>query len=68
MDLPLPSSDAPLDSPGLVSGTQAAQVSQPAIGIPKKRKIKDYKSSDSIPSHKAHRLIPSNDTQVTTEP
>ena len=68
MGLPLPCSDTPFDSPGPVNVTQATQVSQPTFSIPKKRKIKDYSSPDSIPTHKAYRLIPSNGTQVATEP
>ena len=60
MGLSLPSSDAPLDLPGLVNGTQAAQISQPAISITKERKIKEYSSPNPIPIHKAHQLIPSD--------
>ena len=68
MGLSLPSSNTPLDPPGLVSGAQAAQISQPTISIPRKRKIERYSSSDSISTHKAHRLIPSDDTQMATKP
>ena len=64
----MPSSNTPLDSLGLVSGTQAAQVSQPTLCIPRKRKIESYSSPDSIPTHKTHSLIFGNDTQVAAEP
>ena len=68
MGLPLPSSDTPLDSPGPVSGNQATQVSQPTISIPKKMKIERYNRLDSIPTHKAHGVIPGNDIEMATEP
>ena len=62
MGLPLPSSDTPLDSSSPVNGTQAAKVSQSILNIPRKGKIKNYSSPNSIPTYKAHRLIPSNKT------
>ena len=62
MSLPLPLSDTPFDSKGPISGTQAAKVSQPILNIPRKGKIKNYSSLNSIPTYKAHRLIPSNKT------
>ena len=68
MGPPLPSNDTLLDTPSPVSGTQAAQVPQPTLSIPRKRKIKNYSSPNSIPTHKAYRLIPSNNIQVATEP
>ena len=44
------------------------QVSQPTLSIHLKGKIKNYSSSNSTPTHKAHKLIPGNNTQVATEP
>lgn len=66
--LSLPSNNTPLGPLSPINGTQAALISQPTISVPGERKIKSYGSSDPIPTHKAHRLISSNDTQVTTEP
>ena len=68
MGLSLPSSNTPLNPPGPVSGAQATQISQLTISIPRKRKIERYSSSNSISTHKAHRLIPSDDTQMATKP
>ena len=68
MGLPLPSSDTPLNSSGPVSKTQATQTPQLTLDMPRKGKIKNYNSPNSIPTHKAYRLILSNDTQMATEP
>ena len=68
MGLSLPSSDTPLNPPGPVSGTQAAQISQPALSIPGKGKIERHSILDPIPIHKAHQLISSDNAQVTIEP
>ena len=67
MGLSLPSSHAPLEPLGPVSGTQATQISQLAISIPRKGKIKRHSSSNPIPIHKAHQLISCNNAQVTIE-
>lgn len=66
--LSLPSNNTLLDLLGPVSGAQAAQISQLTISVPRKRKDERYSSSDSIFTHKAHRLILSEDTQMATEP
>lgn len=68
MGLSLPSSHAPFDPLGPANRTQAAQISQAAINIPRKGKIERHNSPDPIPIHKAHRLISSNNAQVTIEP
>jgi len=68
MGLPLLPGNTPLDPLGPINRAQATQISQPTINIPEKRKIERHSSSDPIPIHKVHRLIPSNDAQVTIEP
>ena len=67
MGLPLPSSDTLLNPLGPINGTQVMQVSQLTISIPRERKIERYGSPDSILTHKAYQLNPSDDTQVTTK-
>ena len=62
MGPPLPSSDTPLDSPGLINKTKAAQVPQLTLNIPKKGKIKNYNGLNSTLNGKALKLIPSNNT------
>ena len=48
MNLTLPPSNSLLDSPRLVSATQAKQISQLTSGVPSKRKIRGHNDFNSI--------------------
>jgi len=64
----LPPSNSPLDSPCLVSGTQAKQIPQPTSNVPSKRKIKGHSDLNSILPQEPSRLCPWYHIQMTTKP
>ena len=64
----LESDNRKITKPIAVLDTLELPHGQPTLNIPRKRKIKNYSSLNSIPTHKAHGLTPSNNTQVAIEP